>query len=365
LVARNWIANEVVLHIIAPTFDPVTVAGAGVSLVELSSRFLEKLADTRIYLNQRTAAAFPQWKNATVVVQCNSMSSPLQKASAMLKLQLAGFPGYPRSGLCWFPFGPMLPLSFRGHGVSTIHDTLDLDLPKLLSPVERIFRNVIMPATARHTSIVTISTFSRDRLRHHYGVEAAVIPLAVQSLPLPSKAKVPASPYVFFPANGYAHKNHRFLLDLWKSRPELKPLSLVFTLGSGAQSLAPALRRARKSGIDIIVTGRVSREELAGLYENAVCTVLPTLYEGFGLPMQEALLCNCPVVANASCLALLETVSADYPHFLPLEPEHWTNAILAMPSVSRENLRAYVKSRTWDDCAREYVDFFVSVASQP
>ena len=350
-----------VLHIIAPTFDPAIVGGAGVGLVELTSRFLRKLPNTRIYLNQRTAAAFPEWREAIVKVRCGSMATPLRKAAAMAVLELFSFPNYPKTGVCWFPFGPMLPLSFRGSGVSTIHDTLDLDFPRLLSPFERIFRKAVMPPTVRHTSIVTDSDFSRNRIRHHYNVEATVIPLAVQSMPAPSKTKVPASPYVFFPANAFAHKNHRFLIELWKDRPELKHLALVFTLGSGLGALAPAIQAARQTGVKIIVTGRLSSEELAGLYTNAVCTTLPTLYEGFGLPMQEALMCSCPVIANAACPALSETVDAGYPHFLPLEPESWILAILSMSNCSRENLHTYVKRRTWDDCARDYIDFFTSV----
>jgi glycosyltransferase involved in cell wall biosynthesis len=274
---------------------------------------------------------------------------------------LFGFSGFPDDGICWFPFGPMMPLSFRGRGVSTIHDTLELDFASLLPPAERIFRKMIMPRTVSRTSVVTDSNFSRNRLKHYYHIDATVIPLAVQKLPSASRAKVPASPYVFFPANEYAHKNHRFLIDLWKTRAELRGLSLVFTLGSGSRSLDAVISGARKVGAQIIVTGRVSRAELAGLYENAVSTALPTVYEGFGLPMQEALVSNCPVLANNACPALFETVTTAYPHFLPLEPDRWANAILAMANSPREDLRRYVKNRTWDDCARDYLDFFASI----
>ncbi len=348
------------LHIIAPTFDPVTVAGAGVSLVELASRFLERLPETRIYLNSQTASAFPEWRDATVVVDTGSMATPARKSFSMLKLQLAAFDRYPREGVCWFPFGPMLPLTFRGRGVSTIHDTLDLDLPSLVAPMERVFRKVIMPATVRHTAVVTDSNFSRDRLLHHYGVDARVIPLAVQTFPSPSKARVPVTPYVFFPANGYAHKNHRFLIELWRTRPELQGLSLVFTLPSGSARLTRVIADARNQGANIIVTGRVSREELAGLYRNAVCTALPTLYEGFGLPIQEALMCDCPVVANEACPSLRETVTDDCPYFFPLDPERWRQAILQMANAPRENLQRYVKPRTWDECAQDYIEAFAA-----
>ena len=332
--------------------------GAGVSLVELTLRFLKQRPGTRIYLNPRTAEAYPAWADATVIVPSWRMNSPSRKAAAVFKLQLGGFPRFPDDGVCWFPFGPMMPLSFRGCGVSTIHDTLDLDLPSLVAPVERAYRKVIMPATVRHTSIVTDSNFSRDRLRHHYGAEAAVIPLAVQTMPPPSNARVPAVPYVFYPANGYAHKNHRFLIELWRTRPVLRPLALVFTLASGSAALAPALASARAAGANITVTGRVSREELSGLYRHAVCTALPTLYEGFGLPLQEALMCDCPALANEGCPAFFEIVTEGYPYFLPLQADRWIGAILALAEDPPTKLQHFVKPRTWDETAREYLDFF-------
>ena len=349
------------LHIIAPTFDPTVVGGAGVALVELTSRFIRDLPGTKIYLNERTARLFPNWSKSVVTVRCGSMTKQLPKAFAVSRLELFGFSGFPVEGLCWFPFGAMIPLSFRGKGVSTIHDTLDRDYPSLLPTTERIFRKVIMPRTVRRTSVVTSSNFSRDRLRHHYNIDATVIRLAVQQLPPASYAKVPASPYVFFPANEFEHKNHRFLIQLWKTRSDLKSIALVFTLGSGSKSLERQIDAARAVGAQVIVTGRITREELAGLYERALCTVLPTLYEGFGLPMQEALMCNCPVLANEACPALFETVTADYPYFLPLDPDRWANAILAFSGASATDVRHYVNHRTWDDCSRDYLKFFSGI----
>ncbi|MEP7071747.1 MAG: glycosyltransferase [Verrucomicrobiota bacterium] len=348
------------LHIIAPAFDPVTVAGAGVALVELTSRFLRQLPATRIYLNARTAGAFPEWREASVIVPTGCMANSWRKAAAVARLQAFSFPNFPQDGVCWFPFGPMMPFWFRGNGISTIHDTLELDLPALVSPLERAFRKILMPATVRHAQVVTVSQFSRARLQHHYGIDATVIRLATPALPPPSTAKIPSSPYVFYPANGYAHKNHQFLLGLWRRRLELKSLALVFTLGSGLASLERSIRAARDAGAKVFVTGRVTGAELAGLYANAVCTALPTLYEGFGLPLQEALICDCPAIVNQACPAFSENVTPDYPHFLPIDPDLWTHAILSLINSPREHLHSYLITRTWDDCARDYIATFDS-----
>ena len=350
------------LHIIAPTFDPEVVGGAGDVLVELTSRFLRDWPGTKVYLNEHTAAGFPEWADAIVPVRCGSMRKSLSKSLAVARMELLGFPGYPRDGVCWFPFGPMSPLWFRGRGVSTIHDTLEKDMPACLPIAERIFRQVLLPRTANAVAITTVSRFSAQQIKQHYGVQARVIRSGTPAMPEPSDARVPPQPYVFYPANAFLHKNHRFLLDLWRATPELHTVSLVFTLGSGLGDLAKPIAEARDAAINVIVTSRVSRAEISGLYRNALCAVLPSLYEGFGLPMQEALLCDCPILANATCDALRETVTADYPFFLPLDGATWAETILSISRTQSRNLSRYLVPQTWDDCAKDYLEFFADVA---
>jgi glycosyltransferase involved in cell wall biosynthesis len=350
------------LHIIAPTFDPNVVGGAGTVLVELTSRFLRDVPETKIYLNEQTAPRFPEWRDAIVPVRCGSMKTPSSKALAVLLLELFGSVAFPREGVCWFPFGSMMPLWFRGAGVSTIHDTLERDLPGFLPITERLFRSVLLPRTVRMVSVATSSNFSAQHLRKNYGIEPTVIPLGATPMPRPSTTRVPSRPYVFYPANAYPHKNHRFLLEVWRQHPELSSIALVFTLGSGVGRLEKPIEESRRAGIDVIVTGRVTDEEVAGLYQNAICAASPSLYEGFGLLMQEALQCDCPVLANSSWSAMRETVSSDYPYFLPLEPSAWAQAILANPRTTDFNFSRYGIRRTWDECAKDYEDLFQSLA---
>jgi len=64
-------------------------------------------------------------------------------------------------------------------------------------------------------------------------------------------------------------------------------------IGDGRQETGV---RGLESGV--IFTGYVSREELSSLYSGASCFVFPSLYEGFGLPILEAMKCGCPVVTS-------------------------------------------------------------------
>src|SRR5512140_731468 len=61
-----------------------------------------------------------------------------------------------------------------------------------------------------------------------------------------------------------------------------------------------------KSTANLVRLGYVSDAALRALYENALCFVLPSLYEGFGIPPVEAMLCGCPVIVSTAP-ALVET----------------------------------------------------------
>ncbi|OAI41376.1 hypothetical protein AYO41_01620 [Verrucomicrobia bacterium SCGC AG-212-E04] len=345
------------LNVVAPSFDPATVGGAGTAMVELIREFLHKEPATRIFLNSRTAELYPEWSESIVRVPTGSHASTRPPALSLLKLQFLGSPALPRTGTCWFPFGFMTPSSWRGRGVATIYDTLEWDLPHCLPSSQRAFRRWIVKRTTKITRIVTASEFSRKQVQLHYGVDATVIPLAPVPLPAPSQAKVPAKPYVFFPAIAWPHKNHRFLLETWLKHPELRELSLVFTLSSGTQQLASHIDAARRNGVNIIITGHVTTAELAGLYAGAQCMVFPSLYEGFGLPVQEALQCGCPaLISNRGSLP--ETVRADYPFILPLDASIWASAVLSNPRQTARDTAAYLSKLTWHECAENYLSVF-------
>src|SRR5205085_3826300 len=92
--------------------------------------------------------------------------------------------------------------------------------------------------------------------------------------------KVSQGEFLLYPARPWPHKNHARLFEafaqLRRGRPELR---LVLT-GEGDFGTPP-------DGVE--VRGRVSRDELVGLYRRATALVFPSLYEGFGMPIVEAM----------------------------------------------------------------------------
>lgn len=342
------------LQIVAPNFEPNTVGGAGEVMVHLTESFLRLHSDVTIYLNQNAAKYFPEWRSHVVELRTGEMRGHATKALAMLRLGLLGDRQLPRHGVCWFPFGTMLPFAFRGRGVVTIHDTLDRDFPERVGFLDRQLRRVMIPRTVRQCAVVTSSHFSQLRIRKYYGKESTVIPLAAIPLPAPEVIELPAVPYVFYAANAWPHKNHEFLLQMWCAEPRLREIALVFTLGSGAGILASSLARARAQGVQVLVTGRLSRGELAACYQSALCSVLPSTYEGFGLTAQESLLANCPALVS-DCTCLPETLPRAYPYLLPLDPARWTETILSLRAGPRPDVRSWASRTTWDEVAEKYL----------
>ena len=83
---------------------------------------------------------------------------------------------------------------------------------------------------------------------------------------------------------------------LWRTGGRVETLVLAGRLGPAA---APLRERAARSGAPIVFTGFVHERDLPGLYRGARCLVSATRYEGFGLPMLEAIACGTPVAAYA------------------------------------------------------------------
>jgi len=326
-------------------------------MVQLTDCFLRQHSNVRIYLNQNAAKRFPQWSDHIIKIRTASMDRPMSKAVAMFQLALGGGRFLPSDGISWFPFGAIMPFHFRGKGVVTIHDTLDRDLPAYVPIADRCFRSIMIPRTTRRCAVITDSGFSRNRIRLHYGVEATVVPLASVPLPPPISIEVPSRPYVFYAANGWPHKNHKFLLETWCRDTRLRKIAFVFTLGPKLGLLGPLVNRARRQGIEVILTGRLSPSELAAYYKGAICSVLPSLYEGFGLTVQESLSANCPVVVS-ECAGLTESIPSGYPFILPLKHDKWAETILSIQRDRPTDLQRWVTSTTWTEVATEYLKVF-------
>jgi glycosyltransferase involved in cell wall biosynthesis len=135
-------------------------------------------------------------------------------------------------------------------------------------------------------------------------------------------------------------------------RPELR---LVLT-GQGDLGALPPGVEAR---------GRVSRDELVHLYQGAAALVFPSLYEGFGMPVVEAMACGCPVAC--SNVASLPEVAGDAARlFDPRDVDEIVAAVedvLADPEPWIASGLERAQAFTWDACARAHDEVYFELCS--
>jgi glycosyltransferase involved in cell wall biosynthesis len=264
----------------------------------------------------------------------------------------------PSAAVVHYPLTVPLPRAGRGAAtVVTLADVQHHDLPHLFSRRERAYRAVAYDRAAREAdAVVTISGFSKERIVECLGVphdRVHVIPLGVREEEFPPRSTADREPFVLYPAKGWPHKNHETLFQAFTIlRDSMPHLRLVLTGTSRGEVPEPP------EGVD--VKGQVPRPELAALYSRASALVFPSLYEGFGLPVLEAMTSGCPVAA-AKRGALPEVVGDAAVLFDPEEPQAiataLAEALARAPELSargRQRARAF----SWELCGARHAALY-------
>ena len=258
-----------------------------------------------------------------------------------------------------FPLSIMLPPVGRPAAATTVLDLQHEEHPEFFGRAELAYRRVVYGWTIRRSRIViTISEHARQTLLERHGLapdRVRAIHLAVDH-DVFNPGGPPRGEDLLYPARPWAHKNHARLFEAFALlRHERPNLRLVLT-GEGDYGALPAGVEAR---------GRVSTEALADLYRRAAALVFPSLYEGFGMPLVEAMACACPV-ASSSATSLREVAGDAARLFDPRDPEDIARAVDDVlrdpePWVARGLVRA--QAFTWDACARAHDDVYRELSS--
>ena len=227
------------------------------------------------------------------------------------------------------PFVKALPT------VVTVHDIQYRHYPEYFHPLKLAWLRVNVPFAVRHSEVVTVpSQFVRADVVGAFDADpgkVVVVPFGSEGLLVPSAGPAFVSgvglerPFFLFPGRSYPHKNHRFLVEAWA--PLAARADLVFTGPAGPRD-AEIDEAAARLGVTEAIRrlGLVSRAELAALYEAALALAWPSRFEGFGVPVLEAMTAGCPVVAS-SATAIPEVVGDAGLLLSPDDTPAWTMAM--------------------------------------
>lgn len=188
--------------------------------------------------------------------------------------------------------------------VSWIADVLHRDVPGALPEDEIAARERWMTESLAASEVLQCNShFVVERLRHHYAIEperTCVIHNATPRTFPPRQESTPGPPYFFYPANDWPHKNHLRLIEAFASYHSRSshPWHLKLTGHFQHRDRLEGEVRQRKLDGFVEILGHVPDREYANLFRSAGALVLPSLYEGFGIPLVEAFLAGVPVLSS-------------------------------------------------------------------
>lgn len=229
-----------------------------------------------------------------------------------------------------------IPIIYKGKFVVTIHDLthqyfsmkrVTTHDPIIYFIKQKGYKVVFRKAIQDSTKIITPSNYVKNLITKEYNILEEKIKVtyeAVEDSIISFQKKMTKDeyikilnsfsvrqPYIFYVGNAHPHKNVEGLIKAFLNLKKRYPkLSLV--LSGDDRYFWPRVRQ-EFTGRDIIFTGFVTDEQLVALYKGAKAFVLPSLEEGFGLPLLEAMACSCPIISsNAGSLPEIGKDAAIY-----------------------------------------------------
>jgi glycosyltransferase involved in cell wall biosynthesis len=275
------------------------------------------------------------------------------------------------------------PPVHRGKLIATVHDLSFLHLPEVFSRLFVWRSKILVRQTVRRAArIITVSNFSKQDIIGAYGADAAkveVIPNGVAPVffepPDPARIRETLArcgvriPYILSVGRLNPRKN---LVPLVRAFRRLKkdgrlPHQLVIAGKSDYASDRIVAAIKRFGGRDVVLTGFVPDPYLPSLYKAADIFIFPSLYEGMGLPVVEAMASGVPVITSALS-ALPETAGDAALIINPQSEEAIAESILRMAVDSslkdsyRKKGRLRAREFTWEAAASRTLEIYRDIA---
>jgi glycosyltransferase involved in cell wall biosynthesis len=270
----------------------------------------------------------------------------------------------------------ILPWRFRGKLVVTIHDVSFLEHPEWFSPRLRMVKKFLIPRAARRADVViTGSEYSRQAIARTCRVsldKIIVTPYAagVWARPVNTEEHQDImqkyfleTPFLLGIGLRDVRKNVPIIIkaiDILAQQNKFRQIKLAL---SGSPEQFPA---EVASHPNVQFLGWVPQEDLPALYAHAAAAVYPSLYEGFGLPVLEAMACGCPMICS-NATSLPEVAGDAALQIDPNDADGWADGIVKVLSdeVLMEKMRNDGLKRaqefSWEKTARQTREIYLKL----
>lgn len=279
--------------------------------------------------------------------------------------------------------GYVSPVVGKFGKVVTIHDMQYIYYPGYFSKTKLLYWKHLLPLSARRSDVIlTVSENSKTDIANFLNIPRNKIFVTYEapkfcsdsdkgdSLPTVMKKYGIRHNYVLSVASLLPHKNLDRLIEafaLLEGKIDHQ-LVLVGIKGPALNEIKKRIKNKLKHPERVAILGYISDQDLTAIYKRASLFVLPSLFEGFGIPLLEAMSLDCPVAASNKT-SIPEVVGDAALLFDPNSPDQIAKAILSVVSdkTYREQLiakgRQRVKLFSWERMAEETVHAY-SVAHE-
>lgn len=220
---------------------------------------------------------------------------------------------------------------------------------------------------ARADKIIAISHNTKKDIMELFGVDSSKISVIYHGIELYDtfSPRIIEKPYILYVGARHRHKNFdRFLESFNQVRIKHQDINLVCTWQDFTSE-----EKTKIHGLKLdenVIHIAATEPQMVSLYQHALCFVFPSLYEGFGMPILEAMANHCPVVlAQASCFPEIAGDAGCYFNPLSIDDMAQKIEIVINSDELRENLISKgdirVRDFSWEKCALEHMSVYNSL----
>jgi len=251
------------------------------------------------------------------------------------------------------------PLVCDSPMVTVFHDLQHKRHPEYFRWFDLPFWNFFLWASARRSrGLIAVSAATRDDLERYYGVGAQVIHHGVEPEFFEVAKRRVAKDYLLCVSTSHPHKNLTALLRAFGQAGGMPHLVITGVRGFAAREVE------EMAGDSVKITGWIPREELYELFRGARGFIYPSTFEGFGMPVLEAMAAGVPV-ACSDIPPLREIAGAAVHYFDPASENEIRDALerLAAGTIPTDAARERASEFTWEKTARETLAYLSKSSS--